>query len=108
MKITPLMLLVGGAAAVGVYMLTRPSASAPPAAGGGFTPFPAPGQVGPQAPARSERDRLAQEGQALLNAAQNPATVNKAQLLSKAAELRRVGEPELASLLESTANRLPV
>ena len=97
-----------------LYVVTRPKA--PPAIpDGGFRPPPAPppaipggGRGGGGAFVPSERDRLADEGRALLNAAQNPATVTKAQLRAKAAELRRVQEPELAQMLENTANDLPV
>ena len=109
--ILPVALGVGALALL--YVLSRPKAF-----GGGQAPvIPGGGGQAPVIPGGgggggrfvpSERDRLADEGRALLNAAQNPATVTPAQLRAKAAELRRVQEPDLARMLDETANQLPV
>ena len=96
MKIKPIHWLLGGAAVLGgLVILSTNAATITPKAG--------------DAPARNERDRLAQLGQALLaRAEQNPPTVTAAELRSVAAQLRTVQEPELARILDGAADRLPV
>ena len=82
---------LAAAVVVGLALLRKPSAETQ---GGG---------LGPAAPVRSERDRLARQAQELITAGeQYPRSVNMVQRRELANRLRQVGgEDDLARMLET-------